>query len=32
LPLPGDWGKPSLEDYEKELEEILEKKWAEMSK
>mmetsp|Transcript_39006 Transcript_39006/g.81639 ORF Transcript_39006/g.81639 Transcript_39006/m.81639 type:complete len:552 (-) Transcript_39006:110-1765(-) len=27
LPLPEDWGKPSLDEYEKELQEIVEKQW-----
>lgn len=29
LPLPEDWGKPSLDEYEKQLEDMLEKKWDE---
>lgn len=32
LPLPEDWGKPSLDEYEKELEEMIEKQWAEQSR
>jgi len=28
LPLPGDWERPTLEDYEKVLEDMLEKKWV----
>ena len=29
LPLPEDWGKPALDEYEKQLEDMLEKKWEE---
>jgi len=28
LPLPGDWERPTLEDYEKVLEDMLEEKWV----
>ena len=28
LPLPGDWERPTLDDYEKVLEDMLEKKWV----
>ena len=29
MPLPGDWERPSLEEYEKSLEQMLENKWVE---
>jgi len=29
LPLPDEWDKPSLDEYEKQLEDILEKAWDE---
>lgn len=32
IPLPEDWGKPSLDEYEKQLELILEKSWEEQSR
>mmetsp|Transcript_18974 Transcript_18974/g.40004 ORF Transcript_18974/g.40004 Transcript_18974/m.40004 type:complete len:538 (+) Transcript_18974:418-2031(+) len=32
LPLPEDWGKPSLDEYEKQLEDMMEKKWEEQSR
>ena len=32
LPLPEDWGKPSLDEYERQLEEIIAKKWDEQSR
>jgi hypothetical protein len=32
FPLPKDWGKPSLDEYEKQLELILEKSWEEQSR
>jgi len=32
LPLPEDWNKPSLDVYEKQLEDMLEKKWEEQSR
>lgn len=32
LPLPEDWDTPSLDEYEKELEDMLEKKWEEQSR
>lgn len=32
LPLPVDWGKPSLDEYEKQLEDLLEKTWDEQSR
>lgn len=31
LPLPEDWGKPSLDEYEKQLQIIVDKKWEEQS-
>ena len=31
LPLPEDWDRPSLDEYEKELEDMIEKKWEEQS-
>ena len=31
FPLPEDWGRPSLDDYEKQLENLLDKKWKEQS-
>lgn len=32
MPLPEDWGKPSLDEYEKQLELILEKSWEGQSR
>lgn len=32
LPLPEDWNKPSLDVYEKQLEDMLEKQWEEQSR
>jgi len=32
FPLPEDWGKPSLDEYEKQLELILKKSWEEQSR
>jgi len=32
LPLPEDWNKPSLDVYEKQLEDMLEKTWEEQSR
>lgn len=32
LPLPEDWGKPSLDEYERQLRDMLEKKWQEQSR
>ena len=27
LPLPEDWGRPLLDEYEKQLQDLLEEKW-----
>lgn len=32
MPLPEDWDRPSLDEYEKQLEDMLEKKWEEQSR
>lgn len=32
LPLPEDWDRPSLDEYEKQLEDMLEAKWEEQSR
>ncbi|KAL7548476.1 hypothetical protein ACHAWF_011756 [Thalassiosira exigua] len=32
LPLPEDWDRPSLDEYEKQLEVLIEQKWEERSK
>ncbi len=31
IPLPEDWEKPSLDDYERQLKDVLEKSWEEQS-
>lgn len=31
FPLPEDWGRPAPDDYERQFEEMLEKKWKEQS-
>jgi len=31
FPLPEDWGRPTLDDYERQLEDMLDKKWKEQS-
>ncbi len=32
IPLPEDWQKPSLDDYERQLKDVLEKSWEKQSK
>lgn len=32
MPLPEDWGRPSLDDIEKQLQDVLEKTWEEQSR